>query len=546
MGGTLGHGRQRLSILGQILALLWLLMICGGAEGATVVPSPVHSTASPPVTLVLFNREITELRGMLGGLNAAERVARAQARFAALAEADLGQPVSVAPLPGGETNGLTFQILGKPLFSLLPSDLDPESSATLDEAGEHARMRLEQAVAARRAQHELGVLVRGAGISLAVLLLCGLGLWFSARLQSRIAGLSQVAATDAATGMVAYLRAFAYRVLALAIWLVFVAFVYGAAITLLAAFPWSQPWSAQLADFVRQLGGWLVAGIMGAIPGLITILVVMLVARAIQDVLNIFIGHVQSGRIRVPFMHPDTAGATRRLLMVMVWGLAIAAAYPYLPGSGSDAFKGLSVLFGLMLTLGSTGLVTQLMSGLVVIYSRSLRKGDFVAINEIEGVVSEVGALAVKVVNMRNEEITVPNSVITGAAIRNYSKLAGHQGTLVSTKVTIGYDTPWRQVHAMLVAAASKTPGVRPLPSPFVYQRALSDFYVEYELFAHVDRPLERVPILSALHAAIQDEFNTYGVQIMSPHFYQQPAVAPVVPREKWFLDPAREVSTNP
>jgi small-conductance mechanosensitive channel len=105
--------------------------------------------------------------------------------------------------------------------------------------------------------------------------------------------------------------------------------------------------------------------------------------------------------------------------------------------------------------------------------------------------------------------------------------------------VTIGYDTPWRQVHAMLTNAALVTAGVRQAPAPFVYQRALSDFYVEYELFAHIDRPLERVPILSAMHAAIQDEFNTYGVQIMSPHFVSQPQDNVVVPTEKWYAAPA-------
>jgi small-conductance mechanosensitive channel len=184
--------------------------------------------------------------------------------------------------------------------------------------------------------------------------------------------------------------------------------------------------------------------------------------------------------------------------------------------------------------------VAQLMSGLVVVYSRSLKKGDFVAVNGIEGMVSDVGALAVKIITMRNEEITVPNAVITSSPIHNYSKLGGQHGTLVSTTVTIGYDTPWRQVHAMLVAAALATPGLRREPQPFVYQRALSDFYVEYELFAHIDRPLERVPILSALHAAIQDEFNRHGVQIMSPHFYAQPEQLVIVPPSRWHMPPAR------
>jgi small-conductance mechanosensitive channel len=211
-----------------------------------------------------------------------------------------------------------------------------------------------------------------------------------------------------------------------------------------------------------------------------------------------------------------------------------------LPGSSSDVFKGLSVLFGLMVTLGSTGLVTQAMSGLVVIYSRSLHKGDFVDINGVQGVVTEVASLATKIVNVRNEEITIPNSVVISNPIHNYSKLAGTQGTLLTTKITIGYDAPWRQVHELLIGAAKKTAGVRAMPTPYVYQRALSDFYVEYELFVSIDNPLERVPILSVLHASIQDEFNAFGVQIMSPHFLGQPDRAVVVEQARWYAPPAR------
>jgi small-conductance mechanosensitive channel len=224
---------------------------------------------------------------------------------------------------------------------------------------------------------------------------------------------------------------------------------------------------------------------------------------------------------------------------VLVWGLGIAVAYPFIPMSNSDAFKGLSVMLGFMFTLGSAGIVNQLMSGLVLVYARALSVGDFVEIGENSGVVSQVGVLSTKIITMRNEEITIPNAVLVGNPIRNYSRLAGERGTLVSTKVTIGYDTPWRQVHAMLIAAAEQTAGLRPYPAPFVYQRSLADWYVEYELFAHMDKPLERVAVLSALLGNIQDQFNTYGVQIMSPHFVSQPATNLVVPRDNWHAAPA-------
>jgi len=280
--------------------------------------------------------------------------------------------------------------------------------------------------------------------------------------------------------------------------------------------------------------------VLDGLPGIVTVIIVLVLTRALADVLGYFFDAVQQGRLTLPLLHRETTTATRRIVTVVVWGLGIAIAYPYLPGSSSDAFKGLSVLAGVMLTLGSSGLVTQAMSGLVVIYSRALRKGDFVEVNGVQGVVTEVASLAVKMINVRNEEITIPNSVLVSSPIHNYSKLAETHGTLLTAKVTIGYDAPWRQVHAMLEEAARRTPRVRQQPAPYVYQRALSDFYVEYELFVGIEKATERVPVQSALHASIQDVFNENGVQIMSPHFLGQPAEAVVVPRTDWYKAPAR------
>jgi small-conductance mechanosensitive channel len=141
---------------------------------------------------------------------------------------------------------------------------------------------------------------------------------------------------------------------------------------------------------------------------------------------------------------------------------------------------------------------------------------------------------------MRNEEVTIPNAVLVGNSIKNFTSGAD-EGAMVSTTVTIGYDTPWRQVEAMLINAAERTQGLRKQPKPFVAQKALQDFYVEYELFIQLDKPLGRVRILSELHGHIQDEFNIHGVQIMSPHFVLQPKNNVVVDKENWFADPANK-----
>ena len=513
---------------------IWLLIAglagCALAAAAAVTVEPLR----------LFNREVAELRAVLGGLTPAERVARAQQRFADLTAGDLAQPLALQPLAAGSPDGLTIVVGGQPLFTLLETDLDPEERLSLPQAAERALRRVQRAVDARQAQAQPAAWLRGGAVALGLLLAVALVWWAALRLHARLEPEAPGGSDPSGPHTGTYVRLFARRLGAAATWLAAAGLSLAGGVLLLEAFPYTEPWGDRLLKGVQQLGGWMAGGTLAAIPGLLTVLLIALLARAVQDVLSLFMQHVQSGRLRVPFVHADTAGATRRLLNVLVWLLALAVAYPFLPGSDSDAFRGLSVLFGLMVTLGSTGVVAQLMSGLVVVYSRSLKKGDFVAVNGIEGMVSDVGALAVKIITMRNEEITVPNAVITSSPIHNYSKLGGQHGTLVSTTVTIGYDTPWRQVHAMLVAAALATPGLRREPQPFVYQRALSDFYVEYELFAHIDRPLERVPILSALHAAIQDEFNRHGVQIMSPHFYAQPEQLVIVPPSRWHMPPAR------
>ena len=288
-------------------------------------------------------------------------------------------------------------------------------------------------------------------------------------------------------------------------------------------------------DLVNTLG----RGFLAAIPGLVTIAVILFMTKAFNDVVANIFDNVNLGRAELPGIHRDTASATRRIVGVAIWGFGIVVAYPYLPLAESDAFKGLSVMFGFMLTLGSAGIVNQLMSGLVLIYSRALRVGDFVNVGETVGVVKELGVLSTKIINMRNEEITIPNAVLVGSSIKNYTIAGSEHGTLISTTVTIGYDTPWRQVHAMLINASDRTDGLLTQPKAFVMQKGLQDFYVEYELFAYVDRPLERILILSNLHGNIQDEFNAHGVQIMSPHFVMQPKNNIVVTKENWFADPA-------
>jgi small-conductance mechanosensitive channel len=260
----------------------------------------------------------------------------------------------------------------------------------------------------------------------------------------------------------------------------------------------------------------------------------------------VLFGRIEAGRAAVGWLDPEAARATRRIAVVLLWLFAIIVAYPYIPGSDSAAFKGISVFAGLMLTLGSAGFVGHLLSGFIVVYSRSLRPGEMVKIGDTMGTVSEVGALATRIVTARGEEVSIPNSVLVGSTVTNYSRRSGESGAMLCTTVTIGYDAPWRQVHAMLLLGAARTAGLRTEPPPNVLQRALSDFYVQYELRANLQRTDDWFTVQSALNGHIQDVFNEFGVQIMSPHFVVQPDKAVVVPKFQWHAPPAQFESAPP
>ena len=311
---------------------------------------------------------------------------------------------------------------------------------------------------------------------------------------------------------------------------------------LLGLFPYTRPWGEQLntypdRDRDRRSGG----------DGLRRSRShdrrrdLHLIARVVSGVFQRFFDGVQSGQVQVGWIDADSARPTRRLVTIAVWVFALVMAYPYIPGSDSDAFKGLSVLIGLMVSVGASGIVGQAASGLILMYTRTFRPGEYIRIGDHEGTVVGMGMFTSRVRTGLGEELTLPNSFILASVTRNYSRAVKGAGFVLDTTVTIGYDAPWRQVHAMLVEAARRTEGVLADPKPRVFQTALSDFYIEYRLVCQAipSDPRPRAEVLSALHANVVDVFNEYGVQIMSPHYLGDPAREKVVPKAKWYAAPA-------
>ena len=503
--------------------------------------------AVPEAVLSFANREIVTLRATVQGATPEMRVRRIGERLRAMSDAELALPLEYKDMALDGRKGKVFGIGGQLIFVLYQGDLDEEQGNDLEAAAKQVENRLREALGAATEQRKGPVLLKGGLISIFATMVAISLLWaiqrltriVLARLQHRVEAVHDDARASWRWAKQAWQLIIRLAQLLLAFLWVSVAYLWF--IYVLAAFPLTHPFADRLSNYLFEMLSMLGTGALSAIPGLLTVAVILFLTKASNDVVANIFSSVDQGSTVIPGIHKDTAKATRRLVGILIWALGVAIAYPYLPLAESNAFKGLSVMFGFMLTLGSAGLVTQMMSGLVLIYARALKVGDFVSIGEVMGVVKEMGMLSTKIVNMRNEEITIPNAVLVGNPIKNFSSGNGESGALVSTTVTIGYDTPWRQVYAMLINAAERTSGLRNNPQPFVMQKGLQDFYVEYELFAYVDRPLERIRILSELHGNIQDEFNTYGVQIMSPHFVLQPRNNVVVPRENWAPEPARK-----
>lgn len=523
------------------LALLLALVPPALAVGADEIGSPPQGA-----TLVYFNRPIISFLAQIGSLTPERRAELALQRLQGLDDQVLSQEIVLQDIVVDGKPGIVLTLGGRLLFGIAQDDLDPEQTQSIRMAASDAKQRLIDAFNARLDQRRPAILLRGAGVTLAsTVVLMGL-IWLAWQLRlrihdwaSRLITRSIERATHAGFDWRRYGYAFTARIVQLLLFFNVLILIYLWITFALSQFPLTYPLGNEMGGIVLTLLGRLGNGIIASIPGVLTVIVIIVLAQAINRTIGNVIEAAAAGSLRVPLVDPETAGATRKILRILVWGVALAVAYPYIPGSDSLAFQGLSVLFGLMLSLGSTGVVSQMMSGTVLAYSRSLRPGDYVQIDVHEGTVSEVGAISTKLITPANAEITIPNSVLVENTVINYSQRLKAGSSLFSTRITIGYDTPWRQVHAMLLMAAKRVTLLQQEPAPYVVQRALTDFYVEYELFVTVLRPGDRVTALSNLNGTIQDVLNEYGVQIMSPQFYEQPPTPLIVPKERWYAAPA-------
>jgi small-conductance mechanosensitive channel len=515
------------------------------AAGPAEAPAVPAEVKSPPADVQIANRRIVTLRADVLGAPPADRAVAVEERVAAVVEQ--GGPLEVGTRP--IQDGIAVLVDGHVVFRVFDADVDAEVEEQAATVATRAADRLRQALGEIRESRDSRQMLTAAGYSLlATLLMLGL-LWAVLRayrwaahrvaslMERRSAGLVKTLGHHA-VGQLGLERLALVPLKLLAV-LVGVIVVYEWLGHVLAQFPYTRPWGeALLSRLMNQLGEFLLAA-MRALPGLLFVLLIFLVARFVTRLLRVFFAGIEAGRIELPWVDEATARPTGRLLSAFVWLLALVAAYPYFPGSGSEAFKGIGVFVGLMLSIGSSGVVNQVVSGLMLMYTRSYRPGEFVQVGDTEGVVREIGFLTTRIETLRQEQVTIPNAVIVGNVTRNLSRLAAQNGLRVPTIVTIGYDTPWRQVHALLAQAAGRTNAILRDPPPRILQTALLDYAVEYTMLVGVADPTRRLAALDELHAHIQDVFNEHGVQIMSPRYEADPTQPKVVPPAEWYKAPA-------
>lgn len=287
----------------------------------------------------------------------------------------------------------------------------------------------------------------------------------------------------------------------------------------LSFFPGTQGIVVSLVEKVGEMLASAGETVLGYLPNLFTLLFIIVTTRYILKLLGFFHDGIHSKRIKIAGLHQELTEPTFQLLRFMIVALAMVAAYPFLPGSDSPVFRGITIFVGFLLSLGSTSLVTNIVSGIVLTYTRGLRIGDRVKIGQTVGDVLERTLLVTRIRTIKNVVVTIPNGMVLNNEIINYNAPMLEEGLILNTSVTIGYDVPWRKVHDLLIQAALATPDILSDQKPFVLQTSLDDYYVSYELNAYTYAPERMAMIYSELHQNIQDRFNEADVEIMSPGY---------------------------
>jgi hypothetical protein len=432
-----------------VVCLSLLAAAAHGAIGDTPVQAsagqPANTAGTPPpeATITFFNRSIFTFRAPLLGVSAADRAARAQTRLRAQLDGAGAHKVSEKP----DNLGVLVQIDGATTFVVTPDDTDRLEQETVQAAAGRAAEALRLAVRESGESRNIDAIARATGWTLVATATLAALVWMLHKLRRSVQrGLVAVThrhVNRLQLGGVEVLRrerlaTLVQQVLGTVFWLLVLMLGTEWLGYVLTRFPYTRAWGELLNGFLVNLAARLATAVVHAVPDLLTAAVIFLIARFVTRVLHSYFERVQSAPVQDHWLDADVAVPTRRIAKVLVWLFAVAMAYPYLPGAQTEAFRGLSVLVGLMVSLGASNLVGQAASGLILTYGRVYRKGEYVRIAEQEGTVTELGIFATRLRTGLGEELTLSNSTILAGTTRNYSRAVKGRGFVVDTTVTIG------------------------------------------------------------------------------------------------------------
>jgi small-conductance mechanosensitive channel len=302
-------------------------------------------------------------------------------------------------------------------------------------------------------------------------------------------------------------------------WVVILLIVYIALPILFGIFPWTKQFSQTLFGFIINPTKKIFVAVWNYLPDLVTIIIIIFFFRYLIKGIHFFKTEIEKGNLSISGFYPDWANPTFQILKVATYAFMVIVIFPYLPGSDSPVFQGVSVFLGVLFTFGSSGSLSNLVAGLVLTYMRLFKIGDRVKIGDVIGDVIEKSMLVTRIRTIKNEIISIPNSTVMNSHTINYNSDTDTNGLILHTTVTIGYDVPWKDMHLALINAANRTNLIEKEPVPFVLQTSLEDFYVSYQINAYTKEANKQALIYSDLHANIQDCCNEVGIEILSPHY---------------------------
>jgi len=507
-------------------------------------PSQAADADVPTAPVVLDGVELFRVRGV-SAYPADVRAQAIQGRIADAAGNPAIAPDSLQIVPVGDS--LRIVTGGQLVAVVVEADAAVEGLSKAEIAAIHLQ-RIRQAIVDYRAARSAPALRQaalGTGLATLVLLAIVTALvlfwrWFDGLVRRRVdARIRTVGIQSFEVVRAEHIRGVLRSLLLAVRALVLLTFVLVYLGVVLAKWPWTKGAAHSVAAFALSPLRTIGHGILANVPPLVFLAVLFVIVRVALRLIRLFFDSVETGAVTLANFEREWAQPTYKIIRLATVAFALVVAYPYIPGSQSEAFKGISLFIGIVFSLGSSSAISNMIAGYMMIYRRAFKVGDRVKIGDTIGEVLATRLQVTHIRTLKNEEVIIPNSQILGDAVVNYGSLMRDRGLILHTEVSINYDTPWRQVEALLLEAASRVPGQPDDLKPYVLMKKLGDFAVTYELNLFCRDVTAIMAMYSTMHRNILDVFNQYGVQIMVPAYEGDPPEPKVVPPAQWYASPA-------